>query len=179
MPGTISRRSAVGLMGAGSLAGVLGSQLVDAGASAPAATAGSQGARLSAEGLADLGPVQVGAQLGRWTVTAVHPVEDGALRIGCKGADEREFVLEVLARDASPLAPRPLATTDGLAVYVCNGGDGWLPTQEEQGLAAMTLANVLSMSGKGGAIASLLTHADRVVTHHAKLMMGENLPQEA
>ena len=60
--------------------------------------------------------------------------------------------------------------TEGLAIYVSNGGDGWLPTEEEQGLAAMTLAHVLSTSGRGGAIDALLTQADRVVRHHATLL---------
>ena len=179
MPANISRRSAVGLMGAGSLAGVLVSRLESAPARAQAAPlSGAAGATVDASGVADLSPIQVGARFGRWTVTAIQPIEDGALRIGCKGADEHEFVLEVLARDASPLAPRPPATTDGLAVYVSNGGDGWLPTQEEQGLAAMTLAHVLSTNGKGGAIGALLTQADRVVAHHAKLL-GEQPSDQA
>lgn len=158
MAGTISRRSAVGVMAAGGLAGVLAHRLESAGtpATSDAATA----------------LLQVGTRFGRWTVTAVHPIVDGALRIGCKGADEREFALEVLARDPSPLAPSPPATTDGLAIYVSNGGDGWLPTEEEQGLAAMTLAHLLTTHGKGGAIDALLTQADRVVSHHATLLEG-------
>lgn len=164
MAGKISRRSAVGVMGVGSLAGMLVSRLE----SAPARAQATSGT--------DLGPIQVGALFGRWTVTAVHPIEDGALRIGCKGADDREFVLEVLARDASPLAPRPPATTAGLAVYVSNGGDGWLPTEEEQGLAAMTLAHVLTTTGRGGAIDALLTQADRVVSHRATLLGGQPSP---
>ena len=165
MAGTISRRSAVGVMAAGGLAGVLGDRLESAGAPATSDAAPAL--------------LQVGTRFGRWTVTAVHPIEDGALRIGCKGADERAFALEVLARDPSPLAPSPPATTDGLAIYVSNGGDGWLPTEEEQGLAAMTLAHLLTASGKGGAIDALLTQADRVVSHHAKLLEGETFDRLA
>jgi hypothetical protein len=164
MAGTISRRSALGVMGAGGLAGVLVGQVESA--VAPAAS-----------GAAAPAPIEVGARFGRWTVTAIHPIEDGALRIGCKGEDEREFFLEVLARDPSPLAPPPPATTEGLAIYVSNGGDGWLPTEEEQGLAAMTLAHVLSSQGRGGAIGALLTQAERVVAHHEKLMgLGQDVP---
>jgi hypothetical protein len=48
---------------------------------------------------------------------------------------------------------------------VCNGGDGWHPTIEEQGLAAMTLASLLEKHGQTGPIEGLLTHADRVVAH--------------
>jgi hypothetical protein len=160
MPGRISRRAAVGLLGAGGLAGAL---IVGGGAAS-----GPSGAAI-AEARAAL-PLVVGQRFARWTVTAVHPVEDGALRVGVKGVDEREFILEVLAADMSPLAPRPPAATEALAIFVRNGGDGWLPTAEEQGLAAMTLASVLTNAGAAGPVAGLLTHAARVVEHHAKLM---------
>jgi hypothetical protein len=159
MPGRISRRAAVGLLGAGGFAGAL--VVGGSAASCPSGAASVE----AGKGL----PLAVGQRFARWTVTAVHPIEDGALRVGVKGADEHEFVLEVLAADASPLAPRPPASTEGLAVFVRNGGDGWLPTAEEQGLAAMTLASVLTNAGAGGPIAGLLTHTERVVEHHAKL----------
>jgi hypothetical protein len=158
MPGRISRRSAVGLMSAGGLA----SALAGAGSSAEPAPAGSS-----------LAPLQAGFKFGRWTIDAVHPVRDGVLRVDVHGADEKRFTLEVMARDASPLALQPPARTDGLAIYVRNGGDGWLPTAEEQGLAAMTLADVLTLHQKGGAVAGLLTHADRVTTH-GETLMGED-----
>ena len=51
-----------------------------------------------------------------------------------------------------------------------NGGDGWLPTKEEQGLAAMTLAQVLESNGKGARVAGLLTHSERVSEHHKALL---------
>jgi hypothetical protein len=114
--------------------------------------------------------LQAGSKFGRWTIDAVHPVENGGLRIDVHGDDGHRFTLEVLARDASPLAVRPPAHTEALAIYVCNGGDGWLPTAEEQGLAAMTLASALSLHGQGGPIAGLLTHAERVVAHREAIM---------
>jgi hypothetical protein len=159
MPGTISRRSAMGMMGAGSLAAAI------------VGGAGSEARSLPAPGAL---PVEVGTRFGRWTVSAIHPVADGALRIGVRGAEQHEFVLEVMARDPSPLAPRPPAATEALSIFVRNGGDGWLPTEEEQGLAAMTLAHLLSTSGRGGPIAGLLTHGERVALHHATLMGEEH-----
>src|SRR5258706_8060676 len=125
MSGTISRRSAVGLLGAGGLAGALVDPMGSAAEGAPT----------------DGGPLQAGSKFGRWTIDAVHPVQNGALCIDVHGDDGHRFTLEVMARDASPLAGRPPAFTEALAIYVCNGGDGWLPTAEEQGLAAMTLAS--------------------------------------
>jgi len=151
-------------MGAGGLAGALLGQEGSASAETPVLT--------------DVGsmPVEVGARFGRWTVSAVHPIADGTLPIGVRDADQHELVLEVLARDSSLLAPKPPAATEGLAIFVRNGGDGWLPTAEEQGLAAMGLADLLTTSGRGGAIAGLLTHGDRLLAHHATLMREPSEP---
>jgi len=158
MVGRISRRSAVGLMGAGGLAGALVAGVASADAAMARPAAGSAV------------PLQVGQRFARWTITAISPIEDGAIDVRVEGADERGFVLQILARDASPLATQPPATTEGLAIFVHNGGDGWLPTAEEQGLAAMTLAQVIVASGNGGCPAGLLTHAERVVRHRDTLL---------
>jgi hypothetical protein len=138
---------------------------------AAALVGGSAGAASASPALAsarDL-PLGAGQRFGRWVIAAVHPLEDGALVLDVKGTDDRAFSLEILARDPSPLAPRPPASTEALAIYVKNRGDGWSPTEEEEGLAAMTLAHVLEASGHGGAVAGLLTHTQRVVHHNEKL----------
>src|SRR5262245_51381711 len=155
MPSSISRRSAVGALGVGVLAGTL-IQRGDDQAVETVATVGAADA---------LGPIQVGTRFARWTVVAVDPIVDGALALTVAGEDGHQFRLELLARDASPLAPRPPAETDHLAIYVSNGGDGWLPTMEEQGLAAMTLADVLRLRGIDAPIDGLLTHAAHVAAH--------------
>jgi hypothetical protein len=108
--------------------------------------------------------LRAGARFGRWAIAAVHPVERGALRVDVRESDGHEFALEILARDASPVS-RPPAEVGALAIYVCNGGDGWLSTVEEQGLAAMTLAALLDKHGQTGPIDGLLTHGERVVAH--------------
>jgi hypothetical protein len=146
-------------MGAGGLAGVL----VANGASAEVGMAvpSSSGSEI---------PLHVGQRFARWTITAIAPIEDGAINVSVKGADDHEFVLQILAKDASPLATQPPATTEGLAIFVRNGGDGWLPTAEEQGLAAMTLAQVIVASGNGGCPEGLMTHADRIVRHRDMLL---------
>jgi hypothetical protein len=109
-----------------------------------------------------LAPLEVGSRFARWTVAAIHPIEHGALTVAVRADDGHEFSLEVLARDSSPLAPRPPAGVGELSIYVCNSGDGWMPTAEEQGLAAMTLAQILDVNGKGAPVDGLLTHADRM-----------------
>ncbi len=144
MPFPMSRRSAMGLLGAGVVAG--------------AAIANGSNERVAHH---DLGPVAEGFTFARWTVKRIE-TEDGALVVTVAGHDGEAFSLEILARDTSPLAPKPPASTEGLAIFVRNGGDGASPTDEEQGIAAMTFAQVLDAQGRGGAIAGLLTHADRI-----------------
>jgi hypothetical protein len=156
MPGTISRRCAMSMLGAAGAAGVLVGET-------PAV----------ARGAALVDPIAVGTRFGRWRIVAIHDVTEGALRVDVAGEDDHSFEIEILARDPSPMTPQPPAATEGLALYVRNGGDGWAPTAEEQGLAAMTLAQLLASRGKGGAIEGLLTHGERVVAHGATLM-GED-----
>jgi len=150
MPGRITRRSAMGILGAGGLAGALVARAE--GEVAPAGPASLQEV------------LHPGARFGRWTIARVAPVERGVLRVDVREADGHEFALEILARDPAPPS-RPPAEVGELAVYVCNGGDGWLPTVEEQGLAAMTLAALLEKHGQTGPVEGLLTHAERVVAH--------------
>jgi len=146
----ISRRTALGL-GAGVLAGAMISGVAP---TSKATVAMSPDALLS--------PLTVGARFARWTVAAIHPVEDGAISVVIRAQDGHEFSLDIVARDASPFAARPPAAVGALAIHVCNSGDGWSPTTEEQGLAAMTLAQVIEANGKGEAASGLLTQADRL-----------------
>jgi hypothetical protein len=154
MPDTMSRRSAMGVLGASGLAG--------AGVGGAAITAAAVKAVKAASG--PPAALRVGARFGRWTIVEVHPVERGALQVDVEEADGHRFSLEILARDPSAVS-RPPAQVGELAVYVCNGGDGWLPTVEEQGLAAMTLGLLLEKHEQTGAIDGLLTHGQRVVAH--------------
>ena len=146
----ISRRSALGFS-AGVLAGAM---IIGVKPSSDAAEI------IAPEAL--LAPLAVGSRFARWTVTAIHPIAHGALSVLVRAQDGHEFSLEVLARDASRLGPRPPAEVGELSIYVCNAGNGWMPTAEEQGLAAMTLARILEANGKGAPVPGLLTHAERI-----------------
>jgi hypothetical protein len=149
----ITRRSAVGLLGAGGLAGAL----LANGTLSTEIPVQSSAAGTSPEVL------QAGSRFGRWAITRVHEVARGALQVDVRDQDGHEFALEIMARDG--MASRPPAEVGALAVYVRNGGDGWSATVEEQGLAAMGLARFLELNGQTGAIEGLLSHSDRVVAH--------------
>jgi hypothetical protein len=144
----ISRRSALGFS-----AGVLAGAMIIGGKSSADATSTTSEALLA--------PLAVGSRFARWTVAAIHPIQLGALNVLIRAQDGHEFLLEVLARDASALAPPPPAEVGALSIYVSNAGDGWMPTAEEQGLAAMMLARILEANGKGAPVTGLLTHAER------------------
>jgi hypothetical protein len=162
----ISRRSALGFS-AGVLAGAM---ITGAKPSSDAA------ASIAPEAL--LAPLAVGSRFARWTVAAIHPIQLGALNVLIRAQDGHEFLLEVLARDASALALRPPAEVGELSIYVCNAGNGWMPTAEEQGLAAMTLAQVLEANGKGAPVTGLLTHAERIARFGVNVR-GQHVHQPA
>lgn len=165
MPGrTVSRRFVVGALGSSvAIAPLLSPTLAVAAAPPPSEVAREL-----------LAPLREGARLARWVVRRVAPLSQGAVTVTLAGEDGREFHVEILARDPSPLALRPPAVTAKLALHVCNGGDGWLPTCEEQGLAAMALAEVIARNeqaiGPSIEAAGFLTHAERIAQHGASLL---------
>src|SRR5262245_31248502 len=126
----VSRRSFVGLLGSSAVAAPLVANALPSAAEAPA----------TKNRVDLLHPLAPGDRFGRWMLVRTLPLDRGAVTAVARGDDGHEFRLEILARDAAPLAPKPPAETERFAVYVRNGGDGWMPTVEEQGLAAMTLA---------------------------------------
>jgi hypothetical protein len=102
-----------------------------------------------------------GARFGRWKVAAVTPFA-GALLVEVEGASSGRFTLEVMARDDAGDAVQPVAKTKSLAVFVRNGGNGNTTTDEDQGLAAITLARRLELAGEDALAKGLLTHRQRL-----------------
>ncbi|MBX3182844.1 MAG: hypothetical protein KIT72_18375 [Polyangiaceae bacterium] len=97
---------------------------------------------MSAErALADqlVAPLAAGAELGRWQIASVRSLDAGAVSVLVTSASGA-FQLDVVRRSASPRSP---GVTDHFEVMVMNHGDGAKPTAEEQGLAAMALAEVI------------------------------------
>lgn len=166
---TVSRRFVVGVLGSSAAVPLLARTAV-AGPSAKAPEA----ARTDAQAL--IAPLGEGSRIARWTIRRVEPLARGAVTVTVAGEDGRDFRLEILARDPSPLAPRPPGLTERFAVHVCNGGDGWLPTCEEQGLAAMALAQVIARNEAGIEPAGFLTYADRLEQHRAALVPESGEP---
>ncbi len=124
-------------------------------------------ARGRGRGLA-LGPVfasaRPGTRVGPCTIVAVHPVTFGAVPFVLETSSGRRYQVDVLARD--PAGPNGVAETTRLSVFVSNGGDGRTGTDEEQGLGAMALAELLGASDEqAAALPPLLTMKQRSEGH--------------
>ena len=149
--GKVSRRWVVGALGAGALAMPL--------------LAGRTGEPNSAV-------LTPGERLARWIIADVEPLHQGAVGVVLHSVDDasHRFRLEIMARDSSPLAARPPVETRHFAVFVCNGGDGFSPTVEDQGLAAMTLAARIARSELPAHAEGFLTHAERIARYPETLV---------
>lgn len=129
---SVSRRALLGYTGAGVVAASVPS-------TAGAAPAGSARSGLTAL-VAPLGP---GSALGRWRIDALLEANGGAASVLALDATGVRFQLDVCARDPSPLAPRGPASTEHYEIFLANQGDGATGTQEDHGLCAMALAEVI------------------------------------
>lgn len=106
-----------------------------------------------------------GQPLDRWTVVRVHPVHLGAVPVVLATESGQRYQVDVLARD--PAGPEGVASTNALSLYVVDvqaarESDGSRPTNEEQGLGAMMLAQALHGEAPP---AGLLTLAERQRQH--------------
>ncbi|MDI1482611.1 hypothetical protein [Polyangium sp. y55x31] len=180
MPGrNVSRRLFVGVVGGGVLAApVIASARPE---TKPAAKDAAHSEKpLDAptrENVAKLlHPLAAGSRLARWTIVQIDPVVNGCVSIKVRTDDGHSFDLELLARDHSALAQRPPVETERHAIFVVNGGNGWAPTQEEQGLAAMTLAQIVAKNEREVRLSGLLTHAERIQKHGDALLVPAEGP---
>lgn len=117
-----------------------------------------------------LSPLTEGSKLLAWDVVAIEPLALGAVTVKLRGESGVAFSVEVLARDSSPLSPAPPGRTEKFAVYVNNGGDGRMPTAEEQGLAAMALAQVVANNEAHVSAEGFLTQGARLADYQVALM---------
>ena len=106
-----------------------------------------------------------GQAIDRWTVVRVHPLHLGAVPVVLETESGKRYQVDVLARD--PAGPEGVASTEALSLYVVDvqaerQTDGSRPTDEEQGLGAMVLAQALKTET---APSGLLTLAERQQQH--------------
>ncbi len=170
MPGrNVSRRLFVGVMGSGVIAAPAAVALSTSHANA----ADHEAAYVAMRGrIAQLlRPLEAGSRFAKWTVAQVDPLVDGAVSVKIRSDEQHTFDLEIMARDNSALAQKPPAQTAKFAIFVVNQGDGWSPTREEQGLAAMTLAKIVEKNEAAVELPGLLTHSERLRRHSGALMV--------
>ncbi len=145
--GKISRRGAVGVLGAGAAAtlvltrGAQASAAPGAGSSARAA-GGPAASRGQASPLRRLlAPLNEGEVLDRWRLVALRETPGEAAAVVLEDAEGRRFQVDICAASAG--APRGPAETERFSLYLANGGDGALASLEDHGLAAMALAEIV------------------------------------
>jgi hypothetical protein len=173
----VTRRLFVGVVGGGVLAApVVALSRPDPSAACTPADRGDEPA--TSENIAKLlHPLVAGAKLARWTIVQIDPLVHGAVRVKVRADDGHMFDVEILARDHAALA-RPLAETERHAFFVLNGGDGWTATHEEQGLAAMTIAEIVRRNERTTRLSGFLTHGERI-RDHGDTMLVERAPGSA
>src|SRR5215204_3070657 len=113
MPGrTVSRRRVVGLLGGGvvlapAIARALSERALVASGASFASPADDLPAANTFDASSLVAPLRPGSKLNQWTVASVGSLDEGAVTVALEGDDWHGFRLEILARDASPIAPRP------------------------------------------------------------------------
>jgi hypothetical protein len=181
----VSRRVAIGVLGAGAVGAAVG--VVTKGARRPAwrgaraaqpaggapprqKSAKAQAARVEApQQLAEslVAPLVPGSQLDRWRVVRVMPVENGAASVVLADAQGRNFQLDVCARDMRQGAPVSPGQSEIFQIFLANSGNGAKATFEEHGLAAMTLAEVIRGNEHRVVTTSFQTLSERIARHGA------------
>lgn len=87
-----------------------------------------------------LSPLTENTIVGDSTLTRIRGVEGGVLRIDLRSKTGHPYRVDILRRDDSSDAPRPVAKTRDYAFFLANGGRGDRATDRSQGLAVYALA---------------------------------------
>ncbi len=85
-----------------------------------------------------IAPLEAGSPLRSFRLVGMAQ-SHGIVNIELEKGGE-SFTVRLTRRDESPDAPRPLANSARYEFFLANGGKGNKPTDEEQGLAVLTLA---------------------------------------
>jgi hypothetical protein len=163
----LSRRQLVGMVGAA--AALASSGAIAAERKPWAATRSAAPATAPSPAAAIVAPLAAGVRLGRWRVAGVV-ARSGAVTVGLDDGASPPFYLEVCQRDDE--GPVPPARTDRCDVFVANEGDGALPTVEEQGLAAMAVADVVRANEHQSDLSGLMTHRSRLQRFGKEMIRG-------
>lgn len=159
-------RRSFGVSGVGALVGLLAApSALAARSNAPGASVNPAAANVPAWLIA---PLESGSKLGSgWRITELSGVVRGAyvLKLAHRSGDHVELHLCRIEG-----TPRGLASTAHLDVFVMNGGDGSVPSDEELGLVVLSLARRIrkNEARKGAAArppAELLSHEARIARY--------------
>lgn len=124
------------------------------------------------DGSALVAPLVAGSVLAVWTVRGISAIRHGALTVALSDGRGTEFYLDVCARDDGAGAYEPPARSDRFDVFVSNRGQGSDPTVEDQGLAAMALAEILRANENRVQCSGLLTLRSRLAQFPDEVVRG-------
>lgn len=117
----------------------------------------------SPDALSVLGGVTAGTRVGPWHVAAIYDFHLGAVPVVLESSAGGRFQVDVLKRDTRPGAPKGVADTRHLSLFLSNKGNGATPSDEHHGLGLMALAAAVQQRESFAAPKGLLTLAERVV----------------
>ncbi len=162
-PKRFDRRGFLAATGIGAgvvAAGALGARL--AASSSPPSSPAAPGPDEAVRKL--FGELTAGGALGDCRVERVYGVYLGAIPVVMTCSRGTRFQVDVLRRESG--GPLGVGNTDNLSLFVSNQGDGDTRTDEQQGLAAMTLAAALEERLKAGAEPPRLMTLDERLRAH-------------
>lgn len=162
----ISRRFVITALGSGiALAPVMARAAVSKVSGEPAS--GESGREAIALEASLITPLTVGSKVAGCTLVKIGALAQGAIGLVLTDRSGQQFGVEICARDEG--SPRSPAETAKFQLYVVNEGDGSLPTVEEHGIAAMTIASVIRKNEAAVETSSFLTLEERLARHGSEI----------
>jgi hypothetical protein len=162
----LTRRQMVGMVGAAAALASSGQAV----AGQLARPARGPSAPPAPSGVSLVAPLALGSQLGAWRVVGIVGARAGAVTIGLESDATKRFFLDVCLRDDN--GPTPPARTTRCDIFVANEGNGAVPTVEDQGLAALAVAELVRANENGCDLSGLMTQRARLAAFGDSVLRG-------
>ncbi|MDF1564252.1 MAG: hypothetical protein P1V51_14480 [Deltaproteobacteria bacterium] len=121
-----------------------------------------------------IAPYGVNSKVALSEIRHLQHSQSGAVFAFLVASNGKPYRIDICRHDASIDAPAPIARTAGYDLFIANEGEGQAPTDREQGLAVLALADAIRSAELGGKRLSLLTMRERW-TRFSKVELGPSL----